>query len=59
MMGGALLILPILFNQGGIILSTFVLILLGYICYKTCYLYVTHNREDEKEIEDTILRILG
>ena len=52
MMGGVILILPILFNQGGIILSTLILIL-------TCYLFIIHHKHDEVEVEDTIKRILG
>jgi len=59
MMGGVILILPILFNQGGIILSTLILILTGYICYETCYLFIIHHKHDEVEVEDTIKRILG
>jgi len=58
-MGGILLIFPVVFKQSGFISTTFVLILSGYMSYKTAYLYVIHSRHDDNDIEHTTLRALG
>lgn len=50
MIGGAMLILPILFVQGGLLLSFGVLALSGYICYQTCQLYMNHLKPGESDI---------
>lgn len=59
MIGGTMLTLPILFREAGIGIGVIVLIISGWISYKTCSLYVIHMSEKEGTIEDTIRRLLG
>jgi len=42
MIGGTMLTLPILFRDAGIVIGVFVLMISGWISYKTCSLYVSH-----------------
>lgn len=59
MIGGTMLTLPILFRDSGLGIGVLVLILSGWISYKTCALYVMHMSEHEENIEETIRRLLG
>lgn len=51
MVGGTVLVLPILFREAGIGLGILILGLLGAIAYKTCILYVYHLSEKENTTE--------
>lgn len=59
MIGGTMLTLPILFRDSGLGIGVIVLMVSGWISYKTCALYVIHMSEEEENIEDTIRRLLG
>lgn len=54
-----MLLMPILFIRVGIFISIFLLIVSSIINYKTCKLYLYHMRNDETEVPQIILRILG
>ncbi len=42
MIGGAMLTFPILFRSAGLATSAIVLLLSGYISFKTCRIYIFH-----------------
>ena len=58
-MGGTILFLPNLFLKSGIILSMIILIIFAYISYKTCLIFLYHMKDEDKDINDPIFRILG
>lgn len=59
MVGGAMLTMPILFRSAGMVTSSIVLIISGFISFATCRIYVVHMSEEDKDVEWTIRRILG
>ena len=59
MLGTALLSLPIVFRDTGLISSTIVLAFSAIISYVTCRIYVLHANKEDKDVEWTIRRILG
>ncbi|KAL4489048.1 hypothetical protein ABPG73_005535 [Tetrahymena malaccensis] len=59
MIGETALVLPVLFNQEGYISCILVLILQGFISYKTCGILVANLKPKENDVSDTIQRILG
>lgn len=59
MLGGALLSFPVLFKEKGVVSSTIVVFLSSLIAYVTCRIYVLHSKTSEKDIEQSIIRILG
>jgi amino acid permease len=40
MVGGTILLLPVLFQKAGIILSLIIVCISGFISYKTCDVYI-------------------
>lgn len=50
MIGGTMLLLPILFMECGIILSEIILIISGFISYKTVEIYSIHMKDNEFDI---------
>jgi amino acid permease len=58
MIGGTMLTLPLLFRDSGLITSAIILVLSGFISLKTCNLYMQHLASDEKDIQDSVKRIL-
>lgn len=59
MLGGALLSFPILFRDAGLLTGTLTIIGSAAIAFATCRLYILHTRDDEKDVEQSIFRILG
>lgn len=59
MIGGTMLTMPILFLNSGIIAGVIVLLISGYISYKTCRIYVIHLGEKDNDVDDSIRRILS
>ena len=59
MVGGSMLVLPLLFSSSGIIISTIIMIISGIFSWKTCSIYTEHLKEKEMDISDSIYRILG
>lgn len=59
MLGGALLSFPIFFKTKGVLSGSLVLALSALISFLTCRIYVLHSKQDEKDVETTIRRILG
>ncbi len=59
MMGGALLVLPLIFTQCGFISSSIILAIVGYISFKTANIYVVHMKVEEQDVADSVKRILG
>lgn len=53
-----MLTLPLLFRDSGLITSTIILVVSGLISRKTCELYMQHLAPDEKDIQDSVKRIL-
>lgn len=51
MIGGTMLTLPILFREAGLGVGVLILLVSGWISYKTCSLYVIHMSDKETEIE--------
>ena len=45
MIGGTMLTLPMLFRTSGVCTGVIVLLLSGFISYKTCRLYILHMAE--------------
>ena len=50
MVGGTILLLPVLFEKAGIILSIIVVFVSGFISYKTCDVYIQHLKYKEKDV---------
>ncbi|EGR33213.1 transmembrane amino acid transporter protein, putative [Ichthyophthirius multifiliis] len=59
MVGGTILLLPVLFQKAGIILSVIIVSISGYISYKTCDVYMQHLKYKEKDVQDSVKRLLG
>ena len=59
MIGGTMLLLPSLFSEAGIIVSEIILLISGYISYKTVVLYATHMKDNEIDMQYIVKRILG
>ncbi|KRX10480.1 hypothetical protein PPERSA_08782 [Pseudocohnilembus persalinus] len=59
MVGGTMLVLPLLFNQNGIIGGFFNMMITGIIEWRANLIYIDHFKEKEFDYQDTILRILG
>lgn len=59
MIGGAMLTFPVLFKKAGIITGIIVLIISSMISYITCRIYIMHLSANDKDVEDTIKRIMG
>lgn len=59
MIGGAMLTFPVLFQKAGIVTGIVVLAVSCLISYKTCRIYIIHLSPNDKDVEDTIKRILG
>lgn len=51
MLGAAMLSLPIIFRDAGIISCTLVLTFSAIISYVTCRIYVLHTNEEDKGVE--------
>lgn len=50
MIGGTMLLLPSLFKECGIIVSEIILIISGFISYKTVDMYSVHMKDKEFDI---------
>lgn len=59
MVGGAMLTFPVLFRDSGLAMGSFLLLLSGYISYKTCWVYLFHLSPGDVDIEAAIKRVLG
>eukprot|EP00919_Chromeraceae_sp_WS-2016_P078531 GHVR01186097.1.p1 GENE.GHVR01186097.1~~GHVR01186097.1.p1 ORF type:complete len:262 (+),score=-11.54 GHVR01186097.1:446-1231(+) len=59
MIGGAMLTLPVMFRDSGIITGTLIMLASGLISYQTCKIYVIHLSDGDNDIEDAISRILN
>ena len=59
MLGAAMLSLPIMFREAGILSGTIVLAFSALVSYITCRIYVLHNSKDDSTVEETLKRILG
>jgi amino acid permease len=59
MIGGAMLTFPVLFQKAGILTGIIVLLVSCMISYKTCRIYVMHLAPNDRDVEDTIRRIMG
>ena len=59
MIGGTMLTMPILFLKSGIVTGILVLLVSGFVSYKTCRIYVTHLAKGDNDVEDSIKRILS
>ena len=59
MIGGSILVFPLMFLESGLIVSTIVLMITGYISFQTCKLYLSHTKEDESDLQYSVKRILG
>lgn len=54
-----MLTFPVLFKKAGIITGIIVLIISSTISYITCRIYIMHLSANDKDVEDTIKRIMG
>lgn len=54
-----MLTMPILFLKSGIVTGVLVLIISGFVSYKTCRIYVLHLAKKDNDVEDSIGRILN
>ncbi|CAD8055073.1 unnamed protein product [Paramecium sonneborni] len=59
MVGSSLLVIPVLFQQSGILSALIVALIFGLISCKTCSLLMVHNKLEELDLPQTIMRILG
>lgn len=59
MIGGAMLTYPLLFKSAGLLTSTLVTLISGFISYRTCRINVIHSSPQDNDIEDTLCRHLG
>ncbi|CAD8132403.1 unnamed protein product [Paramecium octaurelia] len=59
MVGSSLLVIPVLFQQSGIMSALIVALVFCLISCKTCQLQVVHNKPEELDLPQTIVRILG
>ncbi|KAM3140772.1 hypothetical protein pb186bvf_007177 [Paramecium bursaria] len=59
MVGSVILVVPVSFKNNGILSCTLVMILLGFIQYKTCSLLLVHQKTNEQSTEKIIKRLLG
>lgn len=59
MLGPAILSLPLIFRDDGLLSGTMVMVVSALISFVTCRIYVLHCTEEEVDIELTIKRILG
>lgn len=59
MIGGVMLVIPINFEETGIISSLIIISLSGYISYKTSSIYVTHLAPAEYDVQYSMARIAG
>ena len=59
MIGSSILVYPTLVIQDGLLSSLFLMLVVGIVQYWTCRILCLHNKPDEPDVNDTILRILG
>lgn len=59
MFGELGLALPVLFNKEGYVTCIGILILQGFISFKTCSILASNMKAKEKDVSESILRILG
>jgi amino acid permease len=59
MLGAALLSIPLMFRDAGLLSSTVVLALAALVSFITCRIYALHSTEEDEDVEATIRRILG
>ena len=57
--GSAILILPNLAMEAGILNIVVISLVVGLVSYHTCNIFVIHFRKDEHDLPEIILRILG
>lgn len=54
MIGSVILVLPVNVPTSGFAMSFLLMILLGYICYKTCSIYVIYQKSTELDLSELI-----
>jgi sodium-coupled neutral amino acid transporter 9 len=59
MLGGTILAIPLLFLQTGLVNGLLVMLVVGFVSWKTCSLYVIHSTKREDDFEHSVRRILG
>mmetsp|Transcript_9288 Transcript_9288/g.817 ORF Transcript_9288/g.817 Transcript_9288/m.817 type:complete len:109 (+) Transcript_9288:44-370(+) len=59
MVGGTMLLFPVLCMQAGIITSTFIMGISCFVSYTTCAIFTKHMKDSEIDIQWPIKRILG
>ena len=59
MIGTGILLYPLLYKDNGMILSQIIVSLIGLISYKTAQLCLVHIKDDEEDLTNVVLRMLG